>query len=150
MKQRHRRAVADGGREASGVGRRKQNHIGNVKVRAEVVDAIARNRRLCAARAESSAQWWRWQSGRFGVDENGREQKESDEHQTDEERHAGTVGQVWSDRKVTSRLNRWTLEKSAQLLEQAGLSAQHLCPRSIAEPTGLEGNDDERMLINTD
>ena len=52
MKQRHRRAIADGGSEASGVGREKQNYVGDVKVRGEVVDAIARNRRLGAARAE--------------------------------------------------------------------------------------------------
>ena len=52
MKQRHRRAVADGGREAARIRSGKQNHICDVNVRGEVVNPIAGNGRLGAARAE--------------------------------------------------------------------------------------------------
>ena len=55
MKQRHRRAIADGGRESARLRSRKQNHIRDVKVRGEVVDAIAGNRRLGAARPKRRA-----------------------------------------------------------------------------------------------
>ena len=102
MKQRHRRAIADGRRKSARIRRWKQNHIRDVKVRREVINAIARNRRLRAARTEGRAQWWRWQSGRFGMTRRRREKQKRDEQKAKEGLHAGTVGQTWSDRKVTA------------------------------------------------
>ena len=54
MKQRHRRAVSDGGRKSARIRSRKQNHICDVKVCGEVVDAVARDGRLRAAGTEGS------------------------------------------------------------------------------------------------
>ena len=102
MKQRHRRAIADGRRKSARIRRWKQNHIRDVKVSREVINPIARNRRLRAARTEGRAQWWRWQSGRFGMTRRRREKQKRDEQKAKEGLHAGTVGQTWSDRKVTS------------------------------------------------
>ncbi len=62
VEQGHRHSVTNGGAEASGVGGREKDDVGEVKRGGEIVDAVARDGRLGAAGTEGGAEGRRRQN----------------------------------------------------------------------------------------